>query len=316
MKTAFITGIAGQDGKYLSKSLLSDGYKVIGLSRNNNTSVLGATVITGDVSNESLVNGIIKDIKPHEVYNLAGVHRAYHHDNNEKIDQLSYAIKTNTIGPLNILRAISNFSKDSKFFQAGSSEVFDKSVEVCTTSTPVKVSSAYGCSKIMAQSIVQYYRECEGIFAVNGFLFNHESPERPPNFVTTKIIRTAVRISLGLDKKLKIGNLDSKRDWGHAKDYTDAMRLTLGYDEPRDWIIASGSKRSVRDLCKYVFSSLAMDYNEYIVENNDLKREDDIGHVGDVSYTKKELRWKTNYTFEQMLDEMIEYWTIVEKTNG
>ena len=290
MRTALITGITGQDGRYLSESLLSDGYRVVGLSRNSKANVPGATVITGDVSDDCLVDSIIKGLKPHEIYNLAGVHRSYHDKYSEVSDQLDYVIKTNTIGPINILKAVSNSSRKSRFFQAGSSEVFDKTADICTTSTPLKVSSAYGCSKIMAQNVVEYYRECEGIFAINGFLFNHESPRRTENFVTTKIVRTAVRISLGIDKELKIGNLSSKRDWGHAKDHTNAMRLALNYSEPKDWIIASGNKKSVRDLCEYVFSSLGMNYNDYVVENSSLKRKADVGITGDVSYTKENSR--------------------------
>lgn len=316
LKTAFITGITGQDGKYLSESLLSDGYSVVGLSRNADTVVLGATVITGDVSDEKLIDEIIKDVKPHEVYNLAGIHRSHHRGAESEASHLTAVIKTNTIGPLNILKAISHVSPDSRFFQAGSSEVFDKSFDIQTITTPTKPTNAYGYSKIIAKNIVNYYRDHEGIFAVNGFLFNHESPYRSQKFVTTKVVRAAVRIHLGIDKKLSIGSLDSRRDWGHAKDYTNAMRLALQYKRPKDWIIASGSTRSVRELCRYVFLNLGMDYNKYVIEDTSFKKEIYPGRAGDISSTTKDLGWTPDYTFEQMLDEMIEHWIEMEKENG
>ena len=179
--------------------------------------------------------------------------------------------------------------------------------------TPRAVSSEYSCSKIMAENIVKYYRKCEGLFAVNGILFNHESPRRSGNFVTTKVVRTAVRISLGLDHKLEIGNLDAERDWGHAKDYVEAMKLSIRYKLARDWIIASGKKHSVRYICEYVFSRLGMKYRDHVVEKKHLKRQEDISRVGDINETLDNLRWVQKYTFEQMLDEMIDYWMTMEK---
>ena len=316
MKSAFITGIAGQDGRYLSDSLLSDGYSVVGLSRNSNTIVPGATVVAGDVSDAELIDDIIKNVRPQEVYNLAGIHHSRHRDPESKSNHFATAIKTNTIGPLNILKAISQLSPDSRFFQAGSSEVFDKSFAIQKVTTPMKSHTAYGCSKIMAKNIVDYYRECEGVFATNGFLFNHESPYRSKKFVTTKVVRTAVRIHLGIDKALSIGSLESQRDWGHAKDYVEAMKLAIRYKEPKDWIIASGSTKTLKQLCSHVFSSLGMDYRKYVVENSAFKKDIFPGAAGDSSITKKDLCWEPSYTFEQMLDEMIEYWIIMEKKNG
>lgn len=315
LKSAFITGITGQDGRYLSSALLSDGYNVTGLSRNPNTTIPGVTVIVGDVSDARLIDDIIKNVRPQEVYNLAGVHHS-HHRESESNDHFELAIKTNTIGPLNILKAISRSSPDSRFFQAGSSEVFDKSFAVQTTTTPMKTHTAYGCSKIMAKNIIDYYRDCESVFATNGFLFNHESPYRSQKFVTAKVVRTAVRIHLGIDKVLSIGSLDSQRDWGHAKDYVSAMRLAIQHKDPKDWIIASGHTKTVRQLCNHVFSSLGMDYNEYVIEDPKLKKDKFPGAAGDISITKKELGWEPRYTFEQMLDEMIGYWLEMEKTNG
>jgi len=316
LKSAFITGITGQDGRYLSNSLLSDGYKVVGLSRDPNAIVPGATMVAGDVSDPELIDDIIKNVRPQEVYNLAGIHHSHHRESESKSSHFAAAIKTNTTGPLNILKSISHSSPDSRFFQAGSSEVFDKSFAVQTITTPMKSHTAYGCSKIMAKNIVDYYRECEGIFATNGFLFNHESPYRSQKFVTTKIVRTAVRIYLGIDKTLRIGSLESQRDWGHAKDYVNAMRLAIQYKEPKDWIIASGCTKTIEQLCNHVFLSLGMNYDEYVIEDPTFKKDIFPGAAGDISITKKDLGWEPSYTFEQMLDEMIKYWIEMEKKNG
>lgn len=315
LKSAFVTGITGQDGRYLSSALLSDGYSVTGLSRNPDATIPGVTVVVGDVSDTRLIDDIIKNVRPQEVYNLAGIHHP-HHRELESNNHFELAIKTNAIGPLNILKAISRSSPDSRFFQAGSSEVFDKSFAIQTITTPMKVHTAYGCSKIMAKNIVDYYRDCKGVFATNGFLFNHESPYRSQKFVTTKVVRTAVRIHFGIDKMLNIGSLESQRDWGHAKDYVSAMRLAIQHENPKDWIIASGHTRTIRQLCDYVFSSLGMDYNKYVIEDPKLKKDEFPGAAGDISITKKELGWEPKYTFEQMLDEMIRHWLEMEKTYG
>jgi GDPmannose 4,6-dehydratase len=168
--------------------------------------------------------------------------------------------------------------------------------------------SPYGCTKVFGYNIVRNYRKAYNLHASNGILFNHESPRRGSNFVTNKVVKTAVQIKLGLAKELELGNLDAYRDWGHSKDYVRAMHLILQQDQPGDWVVATGETRSVRDMCKYVFEVLEMDYQEYVIQNQKFLRPEELPYLKGDPNRIKALGWKPEYTFESMMDEMIDYW--------
>ena len=175
--------------------------------------------------------------------------------------------------------------------------------------TPMKPVSPYGCAKLLAFNLVRHYRHAYGLHACNGILFNHESPRRGSNFVTNKVVKTAVQIKLGLADKLELGNLDSYRDWGHSKDYVRAMHMILNYEKADEWIVSTGRAKSVRDLCDTVFSNLGLDYKKYVVQNPKYMRPEELKYLkGDSKITRDILGWKPDYTFETMLEEMIEKW--------
>jgi GDPmannose 4,6-dehydratase len=175
--------------------------------------------------------------------------------------------------------------------------------------TPMKPVSPYGCSKVFGFNIVRNYRHAYKLHASNGILFNHESPRRGSNFVTNKVVKTAVQIKLGLADKLELGNLDAYRDWGHSKDYVRAMHLILQQNEPGDWVVATGETRSVRDMCKYVFSKLELNYEDHVIQNQKFLRPEELPYLkGDSTKIRTELGWKPEYTFEMLMDEMVEHW--------
>jgi GDPmannose 4,6-dehydratase len=227
-------------------------------------------------------------------------------------DMPAFTIKTNSLGVLNMLEAYRQFCPEAKFYQASSSEMFGNSIDsdgVQRLTTPMTPVSPYGCSKVMGYNLTRHYRDAYKLHACNGILFNHESPRRGTNFVTNKVVKTAVEIKRGLTDKLELGNLDSSRDWGHSYDYVRAMHLITNSDAPRDWVVATGQSHTVRDLCKYVFDSLDMNYEDYVVQNQKFLRPEELKFLkGDSAPIRNELGWKPVYTFETMLDEMIAHW--------
>lgn len=321
-KRALITGITGQDGSYLTEYLLELGYEVYGIVRRhsvpeNQSSRLmhvndRITRIYGDLTDESSIVKAITDVKPDEIYNLAAMSHV-----RISFDMPAFTIKTNSLGVLNMLEAYRQFAPDAKFYQASSSEMFGNSVDLDGSqrlTTPMNPVSPYGCSKVMGYNLTKHYRNAYNLHACNGILFNHESPRRGTNFVTNKVVKTAVEIKRGIVDKLELGNLDSYRDWGHSYDYVRAMHLILNSDEPRDWIVATGESRSVRDLCYYVFKSLGMNYKDYVVQNKKFIRPEELKYLrGDSSEIRHKLGWQTKYTFESMLDEMIQHWLEIIK---
>ena len=317
MKKAFITGISGQDGSYLAEYLLSLGYEVHGIIRRNSVtenqkSRLDAraseiSTYYGDVLDEGGLTRLLDKIQPDEIYNLAAQSHV-----RISFDVPQFTVKTNALGTLNVLEAYRNHCPKARFYQASSSEMFgnvvddDGSQRETTRMQPV---SPYGCAKLFAYSIVRNYRSSYNLFACNGILFNHESPRRGSNFVTNKIVKTAVQIRLGQRDKLELGNMDSHRDWGHSKDYVRAMHAIINHDEPDDFVIATGEAHSIRELCEYVFSKLDMDYKEYVVQNPIYLRPQELKYLrGDASKAKRILKWEREYTFHTLLDEMIEFW--------
>ena len=317
MKKAFITGIAGQDGSYLAEHLYALGYEVHGIIRRNSTpehqesriSYLDDKIKTyyGDLLDQGSLDRLLRDIQPDEIYNLAAqshVRISY--------DIPQFTVQTNSLGVLNILESYRNNCPTAKFYQASSSEMFGSSVDddgFQRETTPMNPVSPYGCTKVFGYNIVRNYRNAYKLHASNGILFNHESPRRGSNFVTNKVVKAAVLISLGLQDKLELGNMDAYRDWGHSYDYVRAMHLILQQPEPGDWVVATGETRSVRDMCEYVFSKLGLDYNQYVIQNEKFLRPEELPYLkGDCTKIKNEMNWTLTYTFETMMDDMIEFW--------
>jgi GDPmannose 4,6-dehydratase len=316
-KKALITGITGQDGSYLSEYLLELGYDVYGIVRRhsvpeNQSSRLqhindDITRIYGDLTDEPSITKIMHDVKPDEIYNLGAMSHV-----RISFDMPAFTIKTNSLGVLTMLEAHRQWAPHARFYQASSSEMFGNSIDSDGTqrlTTPMTPVSPYGCSKVMGFNLTRHYRDAYNLHACNGILFNHESPRRGTNFVTNKVVKTAVEIKKGLVDKLELGNLDSSRDWGHSYDYVRAMHLIVNSETPRDWVVATGESHTVRDLCKYVFNSLGMNYEDYVVQNQKFLRPEELKYLrGDSTPIRRELGWTPTYTFESMLDEMTNYW--------
>jgi GDPmannose 4,6-dehydratase len=318
MRKAFITGIGGQDGSYLAEYLLDLGYEVHGIIRRNSTpehqqSRLDGIrtnpnlhISYGDLLDTSGLERLLSQIQPDEIYNLAA---QSHVRISYEIPQ--FTIQANALGVVNILEAMKNNCPNAKFYQASSSEMFGSAVDEdgfqreTTRMNPV---SPYGCAKVFGYNIVRNYRNAYNLHLSNGILFNHESPRRGSNFVTNKVVKAAIRIALGLQDKLELGNLDAYRDWGHSKDYIKAMHLILQQPNPGDWVVATGETRSVRDMCKYVFEKLNLNYEDYITQNQKFLRPEELKYLKGDSTRMRELGWKPEYTFESMMDEMIEFW--------
>tara|TARA_R110000851_G_scaffold275641_1_gene428327 strand:+ start:12552 stop:13517 length:966 start_codon:yes stop_codon:yes gene_type:complete len=317
MKRALITGISGQDGSYLAEHLLDLGYEVHGIIRRSSVSEnqdsriahLGDKIHTyyGDMLDTTSLTNIMLKVKPDEIYNLAAMSHV-----RISFDIPSFTIQANGLAVLNLLEIYRLFAPNAKFYQASSSEMFGNSVDedgIQRLTTPMNPVSPYGCAKLLAFNLVRHYRHAYGLHACNGILFNHESPRRGSNFVTNKVVKAAVEIKKGMRDRLELGNLDSYRDWGHSKDYVRAMHKIINYDVADEWIVSTGETWSVRDLVKYVFEKLDMNWEEYVVQNSKFMRPEELKYLkGDSQISRDVLGWKPEYTFHSMLDEMIESW--------
>ena len=316
-RRALITGITGQDGSYLTEYLLSLGYEVHGIVRRQSVAENQSSRLQhvnndivrhyGDLTDEYSLSSVVKKVQPDEIYNLGAMSHV-----RISFEVPSFTIKTNALGVLNMLECLRQEAPEARFYQASSSEMFGNSIDVDDfqrLTTPMTPVSPYGCSKVMGFNLTRHYRDAYQLHASNGVLFNHESPRRGTNFVTNKVVKTAVEIKLGRAKILELGNLDSCRDWGHSADYVRAMHAIVNHDQPRDWIVAMGESHSVRELCAYVFSALDMNYEDYVVQNQKFMRPEELKFLkGDSTDIRQVLGWQPTYTFESMLDEMIEYW--------
>jgi GDPmannose 4,6-dehydratase len=314
-KKAFITGITGQDGATLSEHLLSLGYEVHGIVRRNSTAEhqdskiahLDVKTYYGDMSDISILEKLLKEIKPDEIYNLAA-------QSHVKVswDTPGFTMNTNGNGVLNILEAYRNNCPGAKFYQASSSECFGLTVDpdgYQRETTIMNPTSVYGCSKVLGYNLVRHYRRAYGLHACNGILFNHTGTRRSSAFVEAKIVKTACMIKLGLTDKLELGNLDSFRDFGASKDYVRAMHMIINHDTPDDFVVSTGTTHSVREICHYVFGVLNMDYKDYVVVNEKYIRPEELPYLkGDCSKIKEVLGWKPDYTFSALFEEMINHW--------
>ena len=322
-KTAFITGINGQDGSYLAELLLEKDYKVYGIVRRNSIAehqesridhLVGNGVETeyGDLLDVSSLERMLGSIKPDEIYNIGAQSHV-----RISFDVPQFTVQTNALGVLNMLEAFKYHCPNSRFYQASSSEMFGRSVDkdgYQRETTRMEPTSPYGCAKVFGYNIVRHYRFAHKLFAVNGILFNHESPRRGSNFVTNKVVKAAVKIKNGLQDKLLLGNLDAYRDWGHSKDYVRAMHMIINHTEPDDFVCATGVTNSVRDMCDYVFSQLGLDYKDYVTQDPKFMRPEDIQYLkGDATKLKTTFGWSPEYTFERLMDEMIEHWVDIYK---
>ena len=315
MKKALITGITGQDGSYLSELLLEKGYEVHGIVRRvaledprarmwRIRHILDRIHIhSASMESYASIFNIISEVKPDECYHLAA--QSYVSYSFE--DEFS-TINTNLNGTHYVLSSIKRQAPNCKFYFAGSSEMFGHVKETPQNeNTPFHPRSPYGISKMAGFELTRNYREAYNLFALSGILFNHESPRRGAEFVTRKISSAAAKIKLGLEKEIRLGNLEAKRDWGHSRDYVRAMWLMLQQDEPEDFVIATGQSRSVREFLETAFGLVDLDYEDYLVVADELYRPSEVNVLqGDASKARKKLNWSPTITFEELVKEMVE----------
>jgi GDPmannose 4,6-dehydratase len=310
-KRALITGVTGQDGSYLAEFLLEQGYEVVGMVRRSSTVNFERiaqiqnriTIVAGDLLDEVSLISLLREHRPTEVYNLAA----------QSFVQTSWSQPVFTgevtgLGVTRMLDAIRIVDPDIRFYQASSSEMFGKVVEVPQReTTPFYPRSPYGVAKVYGHWITVNYRESYGMHASSGMLFNHESPRRGVEFVTRKITDGAARIKLGLEKELRLGNLEAQRDWGYAGDYVKAMWLMLQQDQPDDYVIATGVTHSVRHFCELAFGHVGLDYRDYVVQDQRYMRPAEVDLlVGDPSKARARLGWQPETTLATLVHMMVD----------
>jgi GDPmannose 4,6-dehydratase len=311
VRTALITGITGQDGSYLAELLLEKGYRVFGIVRRSSTTpyerishlVDRVELISADLLDQHSLVDAMAECRPDEIYNLAA----------QSFVQTSWTQPVLTgeftaLGVTRVLEAMRKAAPNARLYQASSSEMFGKVVETPQReSTPFYPRSPYGVAKVYGHWITVNYRESFGLYAVSGILFNHESPRRGLEFVTRKVTDGVARIKLGLQKELRLGNLDARRDWGFAGDYVEAMWRMLQRDEPTDYVVGTGRTWSVRQLCELAFKSQGLDWKEHVVVDEKFMRPAEVDLlVADSSRAKRELAWEPKVGFEQLVQMMVD----------
>ena len=311
MKRALITGINGMDGSHLADLLLSKGYEVYGMERRSssknrtNTAHLEGkiTFVSGDLSDQNSLFRVLKESDPDEVYNLGS--QSFVGESWNTPEQTG---DVTGLGVLRVLEAIREYGKPIKFYQASTSEMFGKMEKLANEETKFHPRSPYGVAKLYGHWITVNYRESYDMFNTSGILFNHESERRGIEFVTRKITDGVARIHLGLQDKVILGNLDTKRDWGYAPDYVQAMWLMLQQDEPRDYVIATGETHSLEELLVIAFGGIGItDWKKYVGQDERYMRPADVFYLaGDSSKAREELNWKPFVTFEEMVSKMVE----------
>ena len=309
-KSALITGITGQDGSYLAELLLDKGYEVHGLVRRLSTPNITRiehisdriNLVEGDLTDQSSLNNAMLEVKPDEVYNLAAQSFV-----GTSWNQPVLTGDVTGIGAVRLLEAVRHFCKDARVYQASSSEMFGKVQEMPQTeNTKFYPRSPYGCAKVYAYWMCINYRESYDMHVTNGILFNHESPRRGLEFVTRKITDSVARIYHGLSKELRLGNLDSKRDWGFAGDYVEAMWLMLQVDKPDDYVVATGEAHSVREFVELAFSEVGLDWEKYVKVDKKFFRPAEVEYlIGDSSKAKQVFGWEPKVKFEELVKMMV-----------
>jgi GDPmannose 4,6-dehydratase len=314
MKSAIITGITGQDASYLAELLLEKDYKVFGLKRRSSDNTLGCSAHLENEKNLEIVEGDIIDLpslqslcrlaKADEFYNLAAQSHV-----GSSFEQPVYTAQTTGVGVLNCLEAVRNSGLHTRFYQASTSELYGglRGETMCNEETPFHPRSPYGCAKLYGHTITINYREAYKIFACTGILFNHESPRRGPNFVTRKITQGIAAIKAGLQDKIYLGNLESKRDWGHAKDYVRGMYMMLNHHEPGDYVLATGETHSVQEFVSLAFYYAGLgDYQNFIKVDPRFYRPAEVDILlGNATKAKNKLGWLPEYQFKDLVREMV-----------
>jgi len=317
MKKALITGITGQDGSYLAELLLEKGYEVHGLIRRSstfNTSRIEHLyqdphdnnrkffLHYGDITDGVGISNIIRDLAPHEIYNLAAQSHV-----KVSFEMPDFTAQVDALGTIRILEAIRSSGINTRFYQASTSEMFGGTPPPQSESSVFAPRSPYAAAKLYSYWVVRNYREAYGIHATNGILFNHESPRRGETFVTRKITMAAARIKLGLQEKLYLGNLNAVRDWGYAKEYVESMWLMLQQDHSDDYVVATGIGATVRDFAETSFSHLGLDYRDFVVHDSKYERATEVDAlIGDASKIEKRINWKPSTTWSDLAKIMVE----------
>jgi len=310
-KTAFITGITGQDGSYLAELLLGKGYRVVGMTRRSSTATNERVahladrieMVSGDLLDQHSLVQALRDTKPDEVYNLAAqsfVPTSW--------NQPVLTGEFTGLGVTRMLEAVRSVDMDIRFYQASSSEMFGRVRAVPQNElTPFHPRSPYGVAKAYGHFLTVNYRESYGLFAVSGILFNHESPRRGLEFVSRKVTDGVARIANGLADSLPMGNLEAERDWGFAGDYVEAMWMMLQHDEPQDYVISTGEANTVRELCRIAFDRVGLDYQRYVIVDPTLYRPAEVDHLrGDSSRARAELGWTPRVSFRELIEMMVD----------
>ena len=310
-KRALVTGITGQDGSYLAEFLLEQGYEVIGMVRRASTMNFdrivpiqdSVTLVSGDLHDEASLIHVLREHRPHEVYNLAAQSFVQ-----ASFNQPVLTGEATALGVTRLLDAIRIVDPEIRFYQASSSEMFGKVVEVPQKeSTPFYPRSPYGVAKVYGHWITVNYRESYDLHATSGILFNHESPRRGVEFVTRKITYGVARIKHGVEKELRLGNLDAQRDWGFAGDYVRAMWAMVQQDEPDDYVVATGETHEVREFCELAFARVGLDYKDFVVQDERYMRPAEVDLlVGDPSKAKEKLGWEPDVSFRQLVEMMVD----------